>query len=86
MSIAEPTKQHVREALLFCFNLKKSAVESHRLLSDWLAHRLKRVNSDLGGLKVDFDVSDKERPGQPKKYEDAELLALLDENSAQTIK
>ena len=27
-----PKKQHLREALLFCFNLKKLAVRSHRLL------------------------------------------------------
>jgi len=25
-------KKHMREALLFCFNLKKSAAESHRML------------------------------------------------------
>ena len=34
MSIFVPTKQHLREALLFCFNLKKSAVETHRLLCE----------------------------------------------------
>ena len=27
-----PKKQHLREALLFCFNLKKKAAESHSLL------------------------------------------------------
>ena len=27
-----PTKQHLRKALVFCFNLKKSAAEGHRLL------------------------------------------------------
>ena len=32
----------------------------------------------------DFDVKDKERPGQPKKFEDEELQALLDEDDAQT--
>ncbi|EFN75900.1 hypothetical protein EAI_09434, partial [Harpegnathos saltator] len=26
-----PNKQHLREALLFCFNLKKSAAEARRL-------------------------------------------------------
>ena len=29
-----PTKQHLREALLFCFNLKKSGAERHRLLCE----------------------------------------------------
>ena len=29
-----PTKQHLRKALLFCFNLKKIAAEGHRLLCE----------------------------------------------------
>ncbi|MBJ5603973.1 hypothetical protein JGG68_24270 [Salmonella enterica subsp. enterica serovar Albany] len=32
MSSFVPRKKHLREALLFCFHLKKSAAESHRLL------------------------------------------------------
>ena len=32
MSTFVPTKKHLREALLFCFNLKKSAAEGYRLL------------------------------------------------------
>ena len=32
----------------------------------------------------EFDVEDKERSGRPKVYEDAELEALLDEDSCQT--
>jgi len=32
----------------------------------------------------DFDVNDKHRSGQPKKFEDEELQALLDQDSAQT--
>ena len=34
----------------------------------------------------EFDVEDKERSGKPKVYEDAELEALLDEDSCQTQK
>ena len=34
----------------------------------------------------DFDVKDNERPGQPKKFKDADLQALLDEDSTQTLK
>ncbi len=34
MSNFAPTNQHLREALLFCFNLKKSAAESYRLLAE----------------------------------------------------
>jgi len=33
----------------------------------------------------DFDVRDKECPGQPKKFEDVELQELFDENLAQTF-
>jgi len=28
----QPNKHHLREALFFCFNLKKTAAESHRML------------------------------------------------------
>ena len=34
MSTFVPTKQHLWEALLFCFNLKKNAAEGHRLLCE----------------------------------------------------
>ena len=34
----------------------------------------------------EFDIEDKERSGRPKVYEDAELEALLDEDSCQTQK
>ena len=32
----------------------------------------------------DFDLKEKERPGGPKKFDDAELQALLDEDPCQT--
>ena len=32
----------------------------------------------------EFDIDDKERTGRPKVYEDAELEALLDQDSCQT--
>ena len=69
---------------------KKTAVESHRSLekiygqhalsettcSDWF-RRLKNGDSDL---------SNKDRRKPPKKFEDADLHALLDEDSTQTLK
>lgn len=33
----------------------------------------------------DFDVEDRERQGQPKKFEDQELETLLSEDSRQTL-
>ncbi|EFN80430.1 Putative uncharacterized protein FLJ37770, partial [Harpegnathos saltator] len=79
-----PNKQHLREALLFCFNLKKSAAEACCLLEevygeyapskitceDWF----KRFRSG------DFNTKDKGRSGRAKTIEDANLQALLDKD------
>ena len=68
------------KALLFYFNLKKSAAESHRMLveaygdnalsettcRDWF----RRFNDD------NFDLSDKKRENRPRKVEDCQLQAL----------
>lgn len=84
----EPEKRHMRESLLFCFNLKKSAAESHRMLfeaygdsalsettcRDWF-RRFKDGN---------FDLSDKDRENRPRKFQDEELQALLDADNTQT--
>ena len=77
----------MREAgkhLLSCFNLKKSAAESYRMLveaygdnalskttgRDWF----RRFNDD------NFDLSDKKRENRPKKVEDYQLQTLLDDH------
>jgi len=79
----------MREILLFCFNLKKLAAESHRMLvetygdnalsettcRDWF-HRFNDNN---------FDLSDKKRENRPKKV-DCQLQALLDEDDTQSQK
>jgi len=83
-------KKHMREALLFCFNLKKSAAESHRMLvevygdnalsetmcRDWF----RQFNDD------NFDLSDKKRENRPRKVEQCQLQTLLDENDTQSQK
>ena len=75
--------------LLYCFDSKKTAAEAHRFISEtysefalsdstceyWDSRRFKSGN---------FDLKDKERSGQLKKFEDTELQALLDENPAQS--
>jgi len=77
----------MREALLFCFNLKKSAAESYRMLveatmlyrqqrADWF----RRFNND------NFNLSDKKRKNRPRKVEDCQLQALLDEDDTQSQK
>ena len=34
MSVYKPNSRHLREVLIFCFNMKKSAAEAHRMLSN----------------------------------------------------
>lgn len=90
MSKFEPSKRHLREILVYFFNLKKSAAEAHRLLVEAygevaLSERTCRewFQKFKNG---DFDVEDKDRSGRPKIYEDAELEELLEEDSSQTQK
>ena len=74
---------------LHYFDLKKTAKTAHKLLLEaygncTLSERtcqkwFQQFKSD------DYDVNDKQRSGQPKKFEDTELQALLDENSAQIL-
>jgi len=76
----------LRTALIFCYHLKKTAAESHRMLVEaYGEHALaksqcfewfKKFKSD------DFDVRNEEHGKPPKKFE--ELQALLDEDDAQT--
>lgn len=83
-----PNNRHLREVLLYFYNLKKSAAESHRLLveaygehafSDSMCRRWFRQFED--GI---FDVDDAEREGRPKKFNDEQLEELLDEDPCQT--
>lgn len=86
----EPSKQHLREVLLHYHVLNKTIAETRRLLKqaygehapseptcrEWF-RRFKSGN---------FEIKDKERPGQPKKFEDEELKEVLDEDPCQTLK
>ncbi|GBP63814.1 Mariner Mos1 transposase [Eumeta japonica] len=90
MTKFEPKKHHLRELLIYFFNLKKSAAEAHRLLVEAyneaaLSERTCRewFQKFKNG---DFDVEDKDCNGKPKIYEDAELEELLVEDSSQTQK
>jgi len=87
-----PRKEHLREALLFCFHLKKSAAESHRLLVKAYGEACSIWNNFESRdwfrwfKDNDLNVNDKERSDQPKKFEDGELETLLQENSCQMLK
>jgi len=88
MSSFVPNKQHLREALLFCFNLKENAAEARRLLEKAYGEHAQSKTTCEDWFKRfrngDFDTEDKERSGRPKTFEDADLQALLDENDTQT--
>ena len=82
------TKQHLREVLIFCFHWKKNAAEAHRMLVevyDDTASTDKSCREWFRRFKDgNFSVEDKPRSGQPKKFEDQELEALLEEDQSQT--
>lgn len=86
----ERSKVHFRHSLLLLFDLKKSASEAHTTLVEAygdLAPSYPNCRFWFQRFKGnDFDLNDKERPGQPKKFEDEELQALLDEDNTQTEK
>ena len=88
MSSFEPNKRHLRELLVYFFNLKKSAAEAHRLLGETYGEAASSEGSCREWFQKfkngEFDIEDKERSGRPKVYEDAELGALLGQDSCQT--
>jgi len=89
MSSFEPNKHHLREFLIYFFNLKKFAAAAHKLLVEAYDDAALSERSCEWFQKFkngEFDVEDKERSGRLKIYEDAELEALLDEDSHQMQK
>ena len=84
MSSFEPNKRHLREHLIYFFNLKKSAAEAHRLLVERYREAALSERSFREWFQKfkndEFDIKAKERSGRPKVYEDAEL----DQDSCQT--
>ena len=88
MSIFVPDKVFLRGILLHYFNMKKSTTESHRILVEVYGdHALAERTCQKWFARFksgDFCLEDQERTGQPKKFEDAELAALLDQDSCQT--
>ena len=80
----------MREALLFWFNLKKSAAESYRMLVEaygWSALSETTSRDWFRWFKnAKFDLDDKKRENRPIKVDDHQLQALLDKNDTQTQK
>lgn len=88
MSAYVPTKEHLRTILLYFFNIEKRPAEAHRLLVTAYAAKApsrKTCENWYQRFKTgDFGVTDKDRPGKAKKFEDIELQTLLDRDSCQT--
>ena len=79
-----PENYDLRTALIFYYHLKKTAAESHRMLVEaYDEHALDKSQCFEWFKKFksgDFDVRNEERRKPPKKFEDSELQALLDED------
>jgi len=88
MATFEPTKTHLRELLLFFFNAKKTAVEARRLICNVYGEDALQESTSRKWFQRfksgDFCTKDMERSGKPKAFEDAELMAILEEDSCQT--
>ncbi|UYV71396.1 hypothetical protein LAZ67_8002973 [Cordylochernes scorpioides] len=87
MAISEPKIAHLREGLLFAFNWKKSATEAHRMLEEvYSDHALSKSQCYRWFKKFqsgDFELDNEPHGKPPQEFEDAELQALLDEDSTQ---
>ena len=72
---------------IFCYHLKKTAAESHRMLVEAHGEHTLGKSQWFGWFKKfksgDFDLRKEERGSLSKKFE---LQALLDEDDAQTLK
>jgi len=85
MSVYEPNSRHLREILIFCFNMMKSAAEAHRMLSNTYGDINERMCRERFQRFKNGDIDIKDRHGDRKKkvFKDAELEALLHEDSCQ---
>jgi len=77
MSNFVPRNYDLRTALIFCYHLKKTAAESHRMLVEtYDEHALSKSQCFEWFKKFksgDFYMRNEERGKPPKKFEDSEL-------------
>ena len=72
MSCFVPTNYDLRTALVFCYHLKKTAAESHRMLVE--AHGEHALGKTQCG---NFDVRNEDRGKPPKKFEDWDQKGVI---------
>ena len=84
MSTFLPEKVFLGGVLLHYFNMKETAAESHCVLVEvYDEHALVERTRQKWFARFksgDFRLEDEERPGQPKKFEDEKVEAILDED------
>lgn len=85
-----PNNVFLRGVLLHYFNMKKKAAESHKILVEVYGdHALAERTCQKWFARFksgNFDLEDEERSGGPRKFEDGELEAILDEDPSQNQK
>lgn len=78
----------MREALLFCFHLKKSAADSHQMLQEAYGDAALGRSQCFEWFKKfsegNFTTTNMDRGRPEKTFEDAELQALLDDDDTQS--
>ena len=83
-----PENVDLRVSLRFCFLLEKSAAEAHRMLVKAYGEHALDESSCRRWFRQfkdkDFNVRNEERGRPPKKFEDAELQAELDEDDTKS--
>ena len=88
MSVFEPNSRHLWEVLIFCFHLKKTATEAHRMLSSTYGESALSERTYREWFQRfksgDFDVEDRHGGGKETSFEGSELKALVAEDSCQT--
>lgn len=88
MSVYEPNSPYLQEVLIFCFNMKKSAAEAHRMLSNTYGETAISERTCLEWFErfknCNFHVEERPSDEREKVFEDAELEELLDEDLCQS--
>ncbi|GFT26792.1 mariner Mos1 transposase [Trichonephila clavipes] len=88
MSNFIPYDHDLRTTLIYCYHLKNNAAESHQMLIEAYGSKTLRLSQCYRWSEKFqngyFDARNEERGRPAKKFEDAELQALLDEDNDQT--